>query len=161
MTTPKNLFIGAGAGLAGAYAMQRFRSAWNRHYAATPEDGVFGLDKEADLKSANILTNFVLSRTLPEKNAEELALVLHYAYGALAGAAYALAVENTRYARAGCGTLFGTAVWLLGDEIPIALSGLSNPFARTTRSHGSAFAAHLLFGAATELSRAAASKLTS
>lgn len=140
--------------------MQQFRSAWNRRYAATPQDGVFGLDKQADLRSANILTNFVLSRTLPEKNAEQLALVLHYAYGAIAGAAYAIAVEKLSLARAGYGTLFGTTVWLFGDELPIALSGLSNPFSRTARSHGSAFAAHLLFGAVAELSRSAAGKLT-
>lgn len=141
--------------------MQQFRSAWNRHYAATPQDGVFGLDKEADLKSADILTNFAIGRTLPAKSAEQLALVLHYVYGALAGAAYAVAAERSSLSRAGYGTLFGTAVWLFGDELPITLSGLSNPFARTVRSHGSAFAAHLLFGAATELSRRGASKLAS
>ena len=138
--------------------MQQFRSAWNGCHAATPQDGVFGLDKEADLKSTNIVTSFALHRTLPESKAEQVALVLHYTYGALAGAAYAVAVEKLPLARAGYGALFGATVWMFGDELPITLAGISNPFARTARSHGSAFLAHLLFGAVAELTRRAAWK---
>ena len=133
--------------------MQQFRSRWNRRYAATPNDGVFGLDEEADLKSANYLTNLILGRTLPKQDAEQLALLLHYVYGALAGAGYAAYAANSPLRRAGYGTLFGTALWILGDELPISISGLSDPFARSTRSHASAFAAHLLFGASTEGAR--------
>lgn len=145
--------MGAVAGLVGAYAMQQFRTAWNMHYAASPRDGVYGLDEEADLKSANVLTNFFIRRTLPEKDALRLALLLHYGYGAFAGAGYAISAPKWPPLKAGYGTLFGTGVWLLGDELPISLSGLSNPFARSIRSHASAFAAHLLFGAAAELTR--------
>lgn len=146
-------FTGAVAGLAGAYVMQKFRIAWNKQYEATPQDAVFGLDQEADLTSANMLTNMALGRTLPESDAEKLALVLHYAYGAIAGSVYALGLSRFPWADAGCGTLFGTAVWAFGDELPITLSGISDPRKRTALSHGSAFFAHLLFGATTELSR--------
>lgn len=130
--------------------MQRFRVAWNRHHAATPRDGVFGLDREADLKSANIITNLFIGRTVSERSAERLALVLHYAYGAAAGVGYVLWIEASPAARTSYGTLFGTVLWLLGDELPIALSGLSNPFARSHRSHLSALVAHLIFGSVTE-----------
>lgn len=153
MPIPKSLVVGAAAGLVGAFVMQQFRSAWNQHSVATPEDGVFGLDREADLKSADMLTNFLLGRKWPEADAEKLALVLHYAYGALAGAVYASTVTRVPVLRAGKGTLFAMAVWFFGDELPITFSGISDPFERTARSHGSAVAAHLLFGLATELSR--------
>lgn len=130
--------------------MQCFRTAWNQHYAANPRDGVFGLDREADLKSADILTNLLIGRTMPEKSAEQLALSLHYSYGAIAGAGYVTWAEAFPTVRAGYGILFGVALWLLGDELPITLSGLSNPFARSPRSHLSALIAHLIFGSVTE-----------
>jgi uncharacterized membrane protein YagU involved in acid resistance len=82
-----------------------------------------------------------------------VALVLHYGYGALAGAAYGVYSAKWPPMKTGSGTLFGTAVWLFGDELPISVSGLSKPFARSARSHGSALAAHLLFGVTTELAR--------
>lgn len=145
--------VGAIAGLVGAYVMQQFRTVWNRDYAASPCDAVYGLDEEADLKSANLLTKFFARRTLPKPDALRLALLLHYGYGAIAGAGYAVSAAKWPPVKAGYGTLFGAGVWLLGDELPISLSGLSNPFARSVRSHASAFGAHLLFGAATELTR--------
>jgi hypothetical protein len=145
MPTRNSLFIGAAAGLVGAYAMQCFRSSWNRHYASMPQHGVFGLDKEADLKSVKSPTKRFAGRTLSDKRSEQIALILHYAYGAAAGAAYSTAAETFPAARLGHGTLFGTAVWILGDEIPIALLGISNPCERSVRSHGSALAAHLIF----------------
>ena len=145
--------MGAVAGLVGAYAMQQFRTAWNRKFVASPRDAVYGLDEEADLKSAHLLTKFFVSRTLPKQDALRLALLLHYGYGAIAGAGYAISAARWPPMKTGCGSLFGTGLWLLGDELPISLSGLSNPFARSVRSHVSAFAAHLLFGATTELTR--------
>jgi uncharacterized membrane protein YagU involved in acid resistance len=153
MTNGKRVVVGAVAGLVGAYAMQQFRTAWNRNYAANPCDAVYGLDEEADLKSANLLTKFFAHRTLPKQDALRLALLLHYGYGAIAGAGYAISAATWPPMKAGCGSLFGTGVWLLGDELPISLSGLSDPFARSVRSHVSALAAHLLFGATTELTR--------
>jgi hypothetical protein len=153
MTNGKKAVVGAVAGLVGAYAMQQFRTAWNRDYAASARDAVYGLDEEADLNSANVLTSFFIGRTLPKKDALRLALLLHYGYGAFAGAGYAVSAAKWLRIKTGYGTLFATGVWLLGDELPISLSGLSNPFARSIRSHASAFAAHLLFGSATELTR--------
>ena len=147
--------MGAVAGLVGAYAMQQFRTAWNRDHAASARDAIYGLDEEADLNSANVLTSFFIGRTLPKKDALRLALLLHYGYGAFAGAGYAVSAARWSPIKAGYGTLFGTGVWFFGDELPISLSGISNPSARGIRSHASAFAAHLLFGAATELTRRA------
>lgn len=152
---PKTLFIGAIAGLSGACAMQVFRSAWNRYYADAPEHGVFGLDEEADLKSIDFLTVLAVNRVLPEQRSKQVALGLHYLYGLLAAIGYTAAVERFPLARYGRGTLFGSALWIFGDELPVTLTRLSDPFTRSIRSHASALVAHLLFGAVTELVRSA------
>lgn len=155
MSTKKSLFMGAAAGLVGACAMQCFRSVWNQHYVSTPRHGVFGLDKEADLRSVERLTKVFADRVLSEGRSEQVALILHYAYGTAAGAAYSAIAETLPATRFGFGALFGTAVWIFGDEIPITLMNISNPFNRSGRSHGSAFVAHLLFGTVTELTLSA------
>jgi uncharacterized membrane protein YagU involved in acid resistance len=138
--------------------MQIFRSAWNGYYAAAPQHGVFGLDKEADLKSIDFLAVLAVNRTLPEQRSKQMALALHYGYGLLAGVAYCAATEKFPLARFGYGTLFGTGLWLFGDELPVTVTKLSDPFSRSLRSHASAFAAHLLFGTVTELVRSAQSR---
>lgn len=135
--------------------MQAFRSAWNRYYAGAPQHGVFGLDEEADLKSVDFLTILTVNRALPEQRARQVALALHYLYGLLAGIGYTAAVEGFPLARCGRGTIFGSALWIFGDELPVTLTKLSDPFKRSSRSHASALAAHLLFGAVTEVMRSA------
>ena len=151
----KTLFVGAVAGFTGACAMQAFRSAWNGYYADAPQHRVFGLDEEADLKSVDFLTILAVNRVLPEQQSRQVALALHYLYGVLAGVGYAVAAEKLPLARYGYGTFFGSALWIFGDELPVTLTKLSDPFTRTIRSHASAVAAHLLFGVATEVVRSA------
>lgn len=51
-----------------------------------------------------------------------------------------------RWLHKGRGAVFGALLWLCADEIPISFSGVSNPFKKSAVSHGSALAAHLLFG---------------
>lgn len=155
MPTKKDLFMGVAAGLAGACAMQCFRSAWNRHYGSTTRHGVFGLDKEADIRSVESLAKPFMGRVLSEGRSEQIALILHYTYGIAAGVVYSAIAERFPAARRGWGTLFGTAVWIFGDELPIALLKISDPFERSARSHGSALAAHLIFGTVAELSLSA------
>lgn len=151
----KTLFVGAVAGLTGAFAMQTFRSAWNRYYADAPQHGVFGLDEEADLNSVDFLTILTVNRALPEQRSMQIALALHYMYGLLAGVGYTAAVEKLPLARCGYGTFFGAALWVFGDELPVTLTKLSDPMARSIRSHASALGAHLLFGSVVEAVRSA------
>ncbi len=58
--------------------------------------------------------------------------------------------ESWREIRAGYGTAYGTAVFVVGDEIAITAAGLSNPLKKPIESHASAFIAHLIFGAVLE-----------
>ena len=142
--------LGAFAGVAGALAMQAFRSVWRRLTCDRTEDGIFGFDREADVNSMQKLSKAVLGRALAQPDTEKLALAFHYGYGATAGALYAVASERAPVIRVGFGTVFGGLLWLAGDEFPITVSGVSNPCDKTVASHASALAVHLLFGSVVE-----------
>ena len=82
--------------------------------------------------------------------------LIHFAFGATAGAAYAAALTTApppvaRALRSGHGLLYGTLVWLLADEIGIPLTGLAPPPRRTSpRMHAYALAGHFAYGVALE-----------
>ena len=147
----KRFITGAMAGLAGALGMQWFRSAWNANHG--PESGVFGLDREADVNSIRVLSQMLGRGAMDDEMAERIALAAHYVYGAAAGVAYAFALKREPRVSTGFGTALGMFVWLFGDEIPIAASGVSNPRTKTGASHLAALVAHALFGATTEATR--------
>lgn len=141
---------GAIGGLAGAWAMQQFRLRWDVRRGASPETGIFGFDKEADLGSVDQICAAFNLAVLPENEALQAALWLHYAYGVLSGAAYGVAVAQRPTANAGYGMAFGAALWLIGDELAITMAGLSDPRTRKPASHASALFTHILFGVVTE-----------
>ncbi|MDQ2712418.1 MAG: DUF1440 domain-containing protein [Acidobacteriota bacterium] len=153
----KNGLVGAISGLAGAYAMQRFRSVWNAKLSAA--DGVFGLDDEADLNSVRRLLPDTYGRTLTREQALRIALLLHYGYGAMAGAGYGIAARKFPSLRAGHGTAFGITLWAIGDELAMSVSGLSDPRRKSSLSHASALFAHLLFGTTVEVILSRANRL--
>ena len=70
---------------------------------------------------------------------------MHYAYGAMLGALYTGTKARTAWFSEAGAIPLGALLWVFADEIPISVSGISDPFGRTTASHASAFAAHLLF----------------
>ena len=50
---------------------------------------------------------------------------IHYVIGALGGVAYGIAAEWSPAVATAYGSLYGIAVWILGDEVAMPLSGLS------------------------------------
>ena len=81
---------------------------------------------------------------------------MQYGVGGLAAAAYALAAQPYPTLRAGSGTSFGFAFWLLGDELAMPWLGLNAP-----RSHYSlpmqlnSLGEHLAYGVTAEQVRRA------
>ncbi|MGA8030586.1 MAG: hypothetical protein WB992_25865 [Bryobacteraceae bacterium] len=75
---------------------------------------------------------------------------LHYGYGAMIGILYTDFSCRMPQTRARFGMLFGALLWLIADEIPVSLSGVSNPLQQNAASHAGALAAHLLFGTTVE-----------
>lgn len=150
MIMMRNLAAGALAGIGGALAMHAFRRCWESLLRDESKHGIFGFDREADANSAQLLATTLLRRTIPESDAETTGLVLHYAYGAAIGGSYALLSCRFPEIRRGFGTAFGNSLWLIADELPIAVLRISNPLHKSVASHVAACGAHLLFGVVVE-----------
>jgi putative membrane protein len=73
--------------------------------------------------------------------------LVHYAMGAASGALYGALAEMAPIAAAGGGSLFGTALWAIADEIAVPRLGLSKPpGAYPAAQHGHALASHIVYG---------------
>ena len=139
------IFAGMFGGLLGAAAMHLFRLEWERFYPRV-EDGIFGFDWESDVNSVQKLWPVVAGRTPTEAEAARIAMVLHYGIGVGAGAMYGAARGRVPGIAALHGAVFGLALWMVGDELGIGLSGVSDPMSKSWKSHVSATTVHLLYG---------------
>ena len=134
------LWRGLLPGLAGSLAMHLFRKAWERGTRNRSEDGIFGFDREADVNSARLVAVLLSGHELDEKSGANLGMILHYAFGTTLGCACSLLKLETFSP-----PLLGGILWLVVDEIPISLAGISNPRRKSFLSHTGAFLAHLIF----------------
>jgi hypothetical protein len=141
---------GAGAGVAGSFAMHMFRLCWESATSHDPEQAIFGFDREADVNSARRLASTFVEQVMDPESAAKLGLALHYAYGAVVGSGYAVLSRRRAWMRLGFGTAFGAILWFAGDEVLISMAGLSRPFERKCISHVGALGSHLLFGVTLE-----------
>ena len=135
--------------------MQQFRLRWDARRGASAATGIFGFDNEADIGSVDQICAAFNLAVLSKDEALQAALWLHYGYGMLSGAAYGVAAARWPAARTAFGMAFGSALWLVGDEFAITVTGLSDPRSRQAASHASALLAHILFGIVTEGGRMA------
>ena len=141
----RKLWEGGLAGLAGSAAMHAYRLGWEFATEHRARDGIFGFDREADVNSARLVYGLIVEKDLSEQDAARAGLGLHYAYGAVLGALYATAGGKDGRPRNMPASALAVLLWLCADEIPISLTGVSNPFRKSAASHLSALAAHLLF----------------
>ena len=142
----KKLVWGAFAGLAGAAAMKGSLYLWHSATDNEPRHGAFGLDDEADIESAQMLSLRIAKRKIRNSTAKAVGVALHYGFGAATGAAYQVAADRRPEIRLGRGTAFGGVLWLVGDELAITLARISQPQNRSLGSHAAALGVHLLFG---------------
>jgi uncharacterized membrane protein YagU involved in acid resistance len=138
------LFGGIVGGLAGAAAMHGFRLLWEAATDHREKDAIYGFDHEADVNSAHLLASRFGS-SLSERQAARLGIVLHYMYGGMLGSLYAAVHGHNGRLSQRRAALFGVALWVCGDEIPVVLSGISNPKRKNATSHTGALLAHLVF----------------
>jgi len=128
----KSVFAGAVGGLVGCYAMDLFHS-------------VAGASGEQPSSSGN-------GEDATQEAASAAGPIVHYAFGALMGAAYgALRVAAPQATSIG-GVPFSTAIWLGADEVAVPALGLgASPLETPAPQHGSALAAHAVYGIVLEL----------
>ena len=111
--------------------------------------------KSADEPATVRAAEGLLRHKLRPEQKQPAGNIVHYAFGAAAGAVYGVVAEKTSTARIGFGTLFGSALWLVVDEVAVPALGLAKgPRQYPLSAHGSVLASHLVYGATTELVRA-------
>ena len=136
MTT--RLVFGALAGACGGLAMKAV--------VRFIDPNSFGLSAQTDARTTHEITRRMNWEPVSEKRAEQIGAALHYGFAVAAGVAYAGSAENFPVLRWGRGAAFGAALWLVGDELAVSISGLEDPFRTSLHSHCSALGAHILYG---------------
>ena len=151
-----DLALGALASAAGTWIMGKtttFLYEQEDSKARRREDQARG-DKSAYEIAAEKAAGLV-GRKLSKKERKKLGSAIHWATGIGSGVLYAL-LRRRLGGRGlgrdlGAGTLFGTAVWFLLDEVANPALGLTpGPTAFPWQAHARGLAGHLALGLATE-----------
>ena len=170
----KGFALGMLGGVAGLLAM---RSYWQKVAPALEEQAsqqdtrnegeqatqpledisIFGKQYREEESSTAALGRIIYqSITGQEPETQEtktmLSYLVHWAYGILQGGVYGALQSGAGWPDLKGGLLFGTALWLYGDEAIVPLLGLqSGPTAVSPIQHANRLGAHLAYGAATAL----------
>ena len=176
-TLPAALLAGTLGGIAGTAAMAACGAVWS---AADSSNGrgaqsrrlrrsgvgrrQFPQSEPRSHEDPDTPSQF-LARHLPGVTTRQqervIGSLIHFAFGAAAGATYAALLATApppvaRVLRSGRGLTYGVLVWLLADEIGVPLAGIAPPPHRTPpRLHAYALAGHLAYGLALEATRSA------
>ncbi len=131
-----------------AFAMNQFQALW--------KDGGDEGGDDATIRAAAGISKTVFHHELTAAEKKWAGPAVHYAFGGLLGAAYGAMAGSNRLAAVGGGTGYGSAVWLLADEIGVPAAGLSDSTAKTPpMKHVQAWTSHLVYGLVTEGTRRA------
>jgi hypothetical protein len=147
------LFSGLVAGAVGSIAQLVFFSATKKIAPETPRDAFRPPEPQqrSEMPTQTVARRFVeglMHRRLAHKDLG--GVIVHVAFGAGWGGLYGLACASNRSLRGPLGALgFATLVWTAGDNVILPAFRLAAwPQAYSAKSHGYAFAAHLVYGAA-------------
>lgn len=168
----RGILAGAGAGLAASWVMNVFMAGPGEklHQAVQSEEEkasekVQQLQREqrgepkedATMKAADgIVAAATGGRHLTLEERQKSGPMVHYAFGAVMGGLYGGLAEYSRAVRGGFGTGFGTALFAGADLVAVPALRLSPPTSEFPASSlASPLAAHLVYGATTELLRRA------
>ena len=159
---------GALGGLAGTWAMSEAQRMWTCAVDGEAPESAAGKHDARDWQergegqnsneiAAQAIAGAVIGRRLQGDALAAGAALVHYSFGAAAGALYG--AFAARHPRQASGIGFGLIVWLLADEIAMPLLGLSQSTARRpAEKRIQSIAAHLVFGMTTEVARRKAAR---
>ncbi|BCS31849.1 hypothetical protein TBR22_A10520 [Luteitalea sp. TBR-22] len=152
---------GALGGIVGAWVMTRFHVAlYGRGVTGTREPQshrpVDGGRHDPATKAADEVVTALTSAPLDEREKRAAGPIVHYAFGASAGALYGVLAHRWPTVAGGWGVPYGLAVWLVADETALPLLGLADgPRAYPWTTHAEMLAAHAVFGSATHVAMTA------
>lgn len=151
----RGALAGVAAGLIASYAMNQFQAVLAKvspqpQPAELPAPG----SEPATVRVANAVSHTFLDRDLSPAEKDMAGEAVHYAFGAAVGAIYGVLAEANKTSRLGFGSLFGSVLWFLADEVAVPKFGLSKQASAYPASvHASAWASHLVYGITTDLIR--------
>jgi putative membrane protein len=163
----KGLVAGIAGGLLASLVMELFQALWTkaaeaieRARAEEQKNKRKGRRKDpANVKAARSISKHVFGKKLPKSKKKFAGEVVHYAMGTTSAAVYGALAEASPITTVGDGLAFGTAVWLLADEISVPALRLSKlPTKIPVSTHLYALISHLVYGWTTETVRRAMRK---
>jgi putative membrane protein len=110
--------------------------------------------KDSTQKVADAVARVATGEHLSLEGKQKGGPIVHYAFGTLMGAVYGGLAQPSDAASAGAGSAFGTALFIGEDEIVVPALGLGKlPTEEPVSSQAIHLAAHIVYGAATDLVR--------
>lgn len=149
MTKFTKLLIGAAGGTAGAALMGYAHKTVAKLVDARPARG-----EDATEKVASAVARKFAGRKLRSSEKKMGGQIVHYAFGASMGMLYAALANSRPATTAGCGTLFGLAVYGGAHALVLPALGLApNPIENGMPRECAELSSHIAFGIATETVR--------
>ena len=162
----KSTIAGLVGGLVASWTMNQFQALWTwiaegdarPESAGGKQDSREWQERTEGTNATEVLAQAIAVRVLDRPlNKEELKIAgpaVHYGYGTIIGGIYGALAARSHRVRALGGTGFGVMLWAIGDELAVPTFGLSKPSSEyPLEIHAQALAAHVVYGATTEMVR--------
>lgn len=164
-TDARDVVKGAVAGLVGglvaSFVMSQFQALVTTIAEAEEKQKSKKKKEEpATVKAAEQISEGVFGHKLTKSEKDPSGEAMHYAMGGGSGMIYGVAAEIEPLTTFGAGLPFGTAVWIVADDLVVPALGLSKPvtdFPLSTHAYG--LSSHLVYGFTTEVTRRAVRRL--
>jgi putative membrane protein len=113
--------------------------------------------EDATMKAAEGIVHTVTGgRHLSHEERKQAGPVVHYVFGALAGGLYGALAECTSWTSLGFGTVYGALLYASADLIGVPVFDLApSPTEQPIAAQATPLAAHLVYGATTDMVRRA------
>lgn len=146
----KGIVSGLAGGLAATFVMSQFQTL-SQHWRPKRHQGSQSHPPTeqgpATVNAAQSLSRTAIGNELPAEKKNMAGQAMHYGFGTASGMFYGILSEYQRKARTGRGTVFGTGLWAIADEIVVPALGLSKPsFQEPASTHLYGLASHLVYG---------------
>lgn len=166
----RGLIAGIAGGLVAAWVMNQFIAKAGpslQKAVETPEQlqadakqSQEGPQQDATMKTADAIASTATGgQHLTFEQQQKGGPVVHYTFGALMGGLYGLLAEYSGAVRSGFGTTFGSVLFTGADLLAVPALNLSGSPTAQPSALATPFAAHLVYGATTELVRRTVRKL--
>ena len=164
----RGILAGAIGGLVAAWVMNQFITGAgpklqqaiqsdeeNQQQAKQKEQQEKDPQPDATMKTADAIVNVVTGgEHLSWEGEQKGGPIVHYTFGALMGGLYGVLAEYSPLVHSGFGTTFGSLLFAGADLVAVPALNLSgSPKDAPASSYATPLAAHLVYGATTELVR--------